>query len=226
MVGCEASKKQEMKSEKRTTQQEVTKTLIPGLPTIGIVIFDGFLTNEVVAPLDVFSKSNSDGKSLFNVILLAAEQRSYPSEEGLKVLPDYTLANSPELDVLVVPSSFHPEELVKDSMLINFVRSRGRQADYVASHCAGAFVLGESGLAKQKKIVTYVTGGTALQEKYPELNVMDDSKIDVVQDGNVFSSNGALVSYTASLDLLEEMTSKAHRMKVEADLLLDRLSTK
>ncbi len=53
------------------------------LPTIGILIFDGFLTNEVVAPMDVFTKKDSFGKSLFNVALIAKEDKIYVSQEGL-----------------------------------------------------------------------------------------------------------------------------------------------
>ena len=93
-----------------------------------------------------------------------------------------------------------------------------------ASHCgAGAFLLGESGAAKNKKIVTYCSGGEALQQKYPSLIVMDDSKNSVVRDGNIISSNGNLVSYIASLELLELMTNKAQRTHVANELLLNKL---
>jgi len=201
----------------------MNKDVNPVLPTIGIVIFDGVLTNEVVAPIDVFTKSDSNGNRLFNVVLIAEEQRVILTEEGLSILPDFTFTDSPKLNVIVVPSSMNPENQTSDSNLVNFIKKKSKSADYTASHCAGAFLLGEAGVAKNKKIVTYCSGGEALQKKYPSILVMDDSKNAVVKDGNIISSNGNLVSYIASLDLLEIMTSKAQRKYVENELLLYKL---
>ncbi|MEQ8245151.1 DJ-1/PfpI family protein [Fulvivirga sp.] len=199
------------------------KTLSAGLPTIGILIFDGFLSNEIVAPIDVFSKKDSLDQTLFNVVLIADEDRHYISEEGLKVIPDFTITNSPMLTVLVIPSSMNPDEQVKDSHLIEFIKEQSRATDYIASHCAGAFLLGESGVADGKKIVTYCGGSQSLQQDYPSLLVQDDHQNSVIQDGKIISSNGNLVSYLASLDLLELMSSTAHRHHVENELLIHKL---
>jgi transcriptional regulator GlxA family with amidase domain len=193
------------------------------LPTIGILIFDGFLTNEVVAPLDVFSKADQTGNKVFNVLIIAKEQRLYITEEGLHVFPDYTIEETPKLNVLVVPSSMNPAEQVNDTALVTFIRNQNQTTDYTASHCAGAFLLGESGVAKGKQIVTYCGGSESLQKDYPDLLVQDDHTTSVVRDGKIFSSNGNLVSYMASLDLLELMTSTSHREHVAQELLLHRL---
>ncbi|MBC8046348.1 MAG: DJ-1/PfpI family protein [Fimbriimonadaceae bacterium] len=201
----------------------ITKTIDTTLPTIGILIFEEFLTNEVVAPMDVFTKKDIGGKQLFNVILIAKEDKIYISEEDLKVLPDFTINNTPELNVLIVPSSNHPDKQINDTVLINFIKEHGKTADYIASHCAGAFMLGEAGVADNKKIVTYETGSAALQKQYPKLLVMDDEIVSVVQDGNMITSNGGLVSYIASLDLLEQMTNNTQRKYVEEQLLINKL---
>ncbi len=50
--------------------------------------------------------------------------------------------------------------------------------------------------------------------------------MSVVQDGNIISSNGSLVSYIASLDLLEQMTNKTQREYVEELLLINKLKQK
>lgn len=201
----------------------MTKTINPALPTIGVLIFEEFLANEVVAPMDVFAKTDSTGKILFNVVLIAKEDKVYLSEEGLKVLPDFTIRNAPHLNVLVVPSSNHPEKQIQDQDLIGFIKAQNQSTEYIASHCAGAFMLGESGVADNKKIVTYPSGTDKLQKAYPKLLVMDDNVVSVVKDGKIISSNGNLVSYRASLDLLELMTSPAHRRYVEEQLLMNKL---
>lgn len=201
----------------------MTATLDTTLPTIGILIFEGFLTNEVVAPLDVFTKRDSDGEKLFNVVLVAKEDKVYISEEGLKVLPDFIIGSTRNLAVLVVPSSNNPDAQTEDTTLINFIKEQNKTTAYIASHCAGAFMLGKSGVADHKEIVTYCSGSDALQKQYPNLLVLDDTKVSVAQDGKIISSNGNLVSYLASLDLLEQMTNAGHRKRVEKQLLLHKL---
>lgn len=224
---------QRSKDHKKTTTNTnslptkmTKKTIDENLPTIGILIFEGVIINEVVAPLDVFSTSNKEGKQQFNVITIAKENKVYTSAHGLKVKPDVTLNNVPQLKVLVIPSSYSPTDQTSDKALVEFVKQQNQSTEYIASHCAGAFLIGESGIAYNKEIVTYVTGGESLKASYPNLIVADDSTVSVVEDGKFISSNGSLVSYLASFHLLEKLTNKAHRKFVEEAILFHRLNNK
>ncbi len=227
LISC--SKQTKTNSENKTVttnssqEKMIGKFINKNLPTIGILIFEGVIINEVVAPLDVFSNPNIDNKHLFNVITIATENKTYKSAHGLKITPDYLIEDIPELKVLVVPSSYNPTDQTSNKKLVDFVKKQNKTTEYIASHCAGAFLIGESGIADNKEIVTYVTGGESLKASYPNLKVADDSKVSVVQDGKFISSNGSLVNYIASFDLLEKLTSKEHRKFVESSTLFDRL---
>ncbi|WP_422360927.1 DJ-1/PfpI family protein [Reichenbachiella sp.] len=211
---------------KQEAAPQETTYINKDLPTIGIIIFDAVITNEILAPLDVFSKHTAKGEKLFNVVFLAAEQRAYRTEEGMRMLPDFSFANTPDLDVLVIPSSYESAKQYKDQQLVGFVNQQYDELDYVATHCAGAFTLAASGKVDNKEMVTYISGAQRLKEEFPALNVQDDGVVSVAHDGKVFSSNGSLVSYLGSLDLLETLTDPAHRKYVEGSLYLERLSAK
>ena len=211
-------------SPQSKNQNQMEKLKENELPKIGILIFEGFLANEVVAPLDVFTKAQENGKSLFNVFLVAEKDSTYVSEEGLKIIPDLTIRNCPDLDVLVVPSSMNPDYQTKNQVLVNFIKKQSEKAEYTASHCAGAFLLGEAGIADGKQVVTYCGGSEALQNDYPNLLVQDDNVNAIVTDGNIISSNGNLVSYLASLELLEKMAGTEQRKHVENELLIHKLN--
>lgn len=227
ITACSGRKDNNLNSEISSFKMgSMTKSLDTTLPTVGILISEGFLTNEVVAPMDVFAAADANGNKKFNVVLIAKENKVYESEQGLKVIPDFTIDQTPKLKALVVGSSYHMHQVVEDKEIVNFVREQNKTTDYIASHCAGAFLLGESGVADNREIVTFVTGGESLKKEYPNLKVMDDSKVSVARDGKIFSSNGSLVSYLGSLDLLEEMTSLSHRKDVENHLQLNRLRGK
>lgn len=199
------------------------KSLDENLPTIGILMYEDVLMTEVTAPVDVFAKHSEDDKQLFNVITIAESYKLYTSEEGLKMFPDYTYGNSPKLNIIIVPSAYDMASYVRDEKLIDFIKSQDNHTDFTVSNCAAAHLIGETGIADGKKIVTWVGGGTDLQKNYPNLIVQDDSKISFVEDGKFMSSNGNLATYISSLELLEKLTSREHRKYVESRLYLDRL---
>jgi transcriptional regulator GlxA family with amidase domain len=199
------------------------KVLQKDLPIVGLLAYDGVLTTEVTAPLDVFTKLNTDGKKMFNVIIISEKKDVIVSEEGLKISSDYTYDNCPKLDVLFVPSSYDVSLEVKNTKTINFIIAQNKNAKYIVSNCAGAQIIGKSGVADGKKIVTWIGGGKDLQKEYPQLIVQDDTIVCYVEDGKFSSSNGNLATYISSLELLEKLTSKEHRKYVESYLYLDRL---
>lgn len=204
----------------------LTKHLKPfkqELPTIGLLMYNGVLTTEVTAAADVFTKPTQEGKQLFNVVTIAETEKPIVSEEGLKLVPDYTFENCPTLTVLFVPSAYDMYAQVHNNKIVEFIKRKNQETDYTVSNCAGAQLIGASGIADGKKIVTWIGGGKQLKIDYSNLIVQDDSLVTYVEDGKFSSSNGNLASYVSSLILLEKMTSAEHRTFVESYIYLERL---
>jgi transcriptional regulator GlxA family with amidase domain len=193
------------------------------LPTIGLLAYYGVLQSEVFATSDVFSKPSEEGEQLFNVITIAETKAPIVTEEGITMLADYTFDDCPDLDVLFVPSAYDMYAQVHNVKIVDFIKQKNAETQYVVSNCAGAQLIGASGIADGHKIVTWIGGGEQLQKDYPNLRVQDDSLVTFVEDGKFSSSNGNLASYVSALNLLEKMTSMEHRKFVESYLYLDRL---
>ncbi len=204
----------------------LTKHLKPfkeELPTIGLLMYNGVLQSEVIATSDVFAKPTEVGKRLFNVVTIAETGKPITTEEGMKFVPDYTFANCPKLEALFVPSAYDMYAQVHNNNIVDFIKEKDRETKYTVSNCAGAQLIGASGIADGHKIVTWIGGGKQLQIDYPNLKVQNDSLVSFVEDGKYSSSNGKLASYISALQLLEKMTSREHRKFVESYLYLDRL---
>jgi transcriptional regulator GlxA family with amidase domain len=199
------------------------KPFNPKLPTIGLLMFNGVLQGEVIATSDVFAKPNQNGEQLFNVITIAETKKPITTEEGMHFVPDYTFDNCPKLTALFVPSGYDMYAHVRNVKMINFIKKKNQETKFTVSNCAGANLIGKSGIADGHKIVTWIGGGEQLQKDYPNLKVQNDSLITFVKDGKFLSSNGNLASYISALELLEIMTSLEHRKFVESYLYLDRL---
>ena len=205
------------------TQSKHIRTFNPELPTIGLLMYEGVLQGEVIATSDVFAKPTEDGQHIFNVITIAETELPITTEEGVRIIPDYSFENCPDLTALFIPSAYDMYAQVHNENIIDFIRAKNEETEYTVSNCAGAQLIGASGIADGHKIVTWIGGGEQLQKDYPNLIVQDDSVVTFVEDGKFSSSNGNLASYIAALHLLEKMTSADHRKFVESYLYLDRL---
>ena len=234
LCGCHSNNSQSQKENAEVAKKEIftdsdtlTNHLKPfkdDLPTIGLLMYRGVLQSEVVAPSDVFSKPDGpDGQQLFNVITIAETENPITTEEGLTLVPEYTFENCPTLTALFVPSAYDMYAQVHNQKIVDFIKEKDRETKYTVSNCAGAQLIGASGIEDGRKIVTYIGGGKQLQKDYPTLKVQDDSLVTYVEDGKYSSSNGNLASYISALNLLEKMTSPEHRKFVESYLYLDRL---
>jgi len=218
--GVEETKQAEFASDTLTKH---LRPFNPNLPTIGLLMYNGVLQSEVVATSDVFAKPAQDGSQIFNVITIAETENPITTEEGLRLIPDYTFQNCPKLKTLFVPSAYDMYSQIHNDKIVNFIKEKNKETDYTVSNCAGAQLIGASGIADGHKIVTWIGGGDQLQKDYPNLKVQNDSLVTYVKDGKFLSSNGNLASYISALELLEIMTSPEHRKFVESYLYLDRL---
>ncbi len=204
-------------------EQQSLKPINDSLPIIGLLMYDGVLTTEVTATADVFTKPTPEGKQLFNVITIAETSDPIVSEEGLKIVPDYTFENCPKLDVLFVPSAYDMYTQVHNPKIVSFIKEQNKNTKYTVSNCAGAHLIGESGIADGKKIVTWIGGGEELQKNYPNLKVQNDSVVRYVEDGKFLSSNGNLISYVSALNLLKKMAGQEQVDFVESYLYVKEL---
>ena len=230
LLNCNSDKSKKDSDSEFTTHKEIstdtlTKHLKPfktELPTIGLLMYNGVLQTEVTATSDVFSKPTEGGTQLFNVVTIAETENLITTEEGLKFVPDFSFENCPKLEAIFVPSAYNMYAQVHNKHIIDFIKKKNLETKYVVSNCGGAQLIGAFGIADGKKIVTWIGGGEQLQKDYPNLIVQNDSLVTYVEDGKFSSSNGNLASYISALNLVEKMTSKAHREFVESYLYLDR----
>ncbi len=191
--------------------------------TIGIVVFDGVLTSEVIGPAEVFAVAGQ--QEWFRgakVLLIGIEpQPLISTAEGIRLAVDATIDDDLALDVLLVPGGSDMSPLLEHDKLNRFVQKQEATAEWLGSVCAGAFLLGKAGVLDGKQATTWFGGETRLQAQFPAIQVVYDKP--VVVDNRRITANGGLVSYQAALVLLGQLSSAAHAHEVYESLGLERL---
>ncbi len=203
----------------------VNSSVYAATSKIGILVFEGFLTSDVTAPIEVFGAATK--KSWFSsyevVVISATKEEEVLSEEGLRVIADKTIYDDLSLDVLIVPSAYEMKDLLNDKVLIEYIKKQSKSASWMASNCSGAFLLGEAGVLDGKKATTWAGGEKGLSKAYPKIKVQYDK--NVVVDDKVITSNGGPVSYQAAFELLAKLSSDKFSKEISEAIQYNRLAS-
>lgn len=192
-------------------------------PRIGILIFDGVLTSDVISPAEVFGVASKKAwfKDYKVSFISVNNQAKVTTEEGLVLTPDFHIGNTPELDVLIVPSAYDMKPLLNNNQLKEFLVTQSANVKWLSSNCSGAFLLANAGLLDGLNATTWAGGETELQNDFAQVKVIHDQ--NVVIDGNRITSNGSVVSYQSAILILLKMSSEKHAKEVFESLQMQRL---
>lgn len=190
---------------------------------VGFLIMDGVYNTELTAPFDIFQHTifRKNIKAM-NVFTVANTDDPILSFEGMRILPDYNyLTDSiPKIDILVVPSAeHHLDSDLEDEAMLNFVRKVDANAQFITSHCDGAFVLAKAGLLEGVVSTTFPSDIDAMREMFPTLDVRKE--VLFVHDGKYITSAGGAKSFEAALYLCEHLYGKEIAQSLAGGLVID-----
>lgn len=189
---------------------------------VAILIMDGTFNTELTAPMDIFHHTEfRKGIKPMNVFTIANTTDPITTFEGLKVLPDYSyLDHFPLIDVLVIPAAeHHLDSDLENTNLIEFIQEVSETAQYVTSHCDGAFLLAKTGLLDDRTSTTFPGDIDEYKEMYPQLKVADS--VLFVHDGKFITSAGGAKSFEASLYLCELLYGKKNADELAEGMVID-----
>lgn len=167
--------------------------------TVGIVLFEGAEELDWAGPWEVFALASMNG-GLTPITI--GESSPVTSAKGLRVVPDTTLEEAPELDVVVVPGGLATRTKRDDERLVGWLRERCARAEWVTSVCTGAILLEAAGQLDGRKATTHWMALDELDEG-SEVEVVRGERY--VVDGNVATAAGVSAGIDLSLWLVGEL---------------------
>jgi transcriptional regulator GlxA family with amidase domain len=189
---------------------------------VAFLIMDGVYNTELTAPFDIFQHTQfREGIKAMNVLTIARTRDPVTTFEGLRILPDFSyMEEYPQIDILVVPSAEHHLDTdLEDAEMIDFVIRTAATANYVTSHCDGAFVLAKAGLLDNVASTTFPSDIELYKKMFPQLEVKED--VWFVHDGKFITSAGGARSFEASLYLTELLYGDAIARRIAQGLVID-----
>ncbi|QCX00843.1 glutamine amidotransferase [Aggregatimonas sangjinii] len=216
-------------ADQKTTKPKTAKTerILPDLKAdrynVAFLIMEGTYNTEFTAPFDIFHHTQyRKGIKAMNTFTVANTLDPIRTFEGVRILPDfdYTKDSLPQIDILVVPSAEHHLDTdLKDTVMIDFVKRIDQDAEFVTSHCDGAFVLAKAGLLDKVASTTFPSDIETYRKTFPHLNVKDS--VLFVHDGKYITSAGGAKSFEAALYLCEYLYGEEIARSLAGGLVID-----
>jgi len=157
-----------------------------------------------------------------NVFTVANTDEAITTFEGIRILPDYNYIKDslPKIDILVVPSAeHHLDSDLEDNVMLNFIKKVDTEAQFITSHCDGAFVLAKAGLLNNSVSTTFPSDIDAMRTMFPKLDIRKE--VLFVHDGKYITSAGGAKSFEAALYLCEYLYGKDIAIQLAGGLVID-----
>lgn len=207
----------------KASSQAIKQTDSSGITVrnAGFVCVDGVYNSELMAPYDVLQHSIfRDSTDYVRCFIVTPDGQPFTTFEGIRIVPDYSFATAPEIDILIIPST---ETSMTDDLenpeLMNWLKAVVARAEYVITVCDGAFPLAATGALDGRTATTFPADRSRLEHMFPKIQVRYD--VNFVVDGKFITSVGGALSYEPALYLVEHLYSKAHALRTAQGLVLE-----
>jgi len=157
-----------------------------GHVTIGCLIFPRMDQIDFTGPFEVLSRVPDS-----TVHVVAKTVDRIRDVQGLILTPGISIAETPELDVLLVPGGYGQRDLMEDEEVLSLIRRQAESGRIVLSVCTGALLCGAAGILRGRRATTH----WAAWDLLPYYGAVP-TRSRVVVDGNLVSAAGV----TAGLD--------------------------
>jgi cyclohexyl-isocyanide hydratase len=162
---------------------------------IGSLIFDDLDQVDLTGPHEVLSRLPDSSWKIYAKTMAPARDM-----KGLRILPDATLDEAPQLDVLHLPGGYGVDAALSDPVILNWVRRQAEGAQAVFTVCTGALLLGATGLLRGRRATTHWAS-------HPMLALLGATPVNerVVEDGKFVTAAGVTSGFDGALHLAAKL---------------------
>jgi cyclohexyl-isocyanide hydratase len=176
--------------------------------TIGCLIFPRMDQIDFTGPFEVLSRIPN------STIHVIAKTKSTVSDiQGLILTPEMSIAEAPELDVLLVPGGFGQQQLMNDEEVLSLIRNHFTAGRLVFSVCTGALLCGAAGVLRGRQATSHWSAWNLLPY-YGAIPV----RSRVVVDGNLVTAGGVTAGLDAALVVASLLRGDAIAQEIQLSI--------
>jgi transcriptional regulator GlxA family with amidase domain len=160
---------------------------------VAILIFEKLTALDAIGPYEVLRRAPG-----WEVRFVGAAKGTVRSDSGaLGLSADYTLAEAPEPDIVLVPGGEGSRALMGDEAVLSWLRDVDARTKWTTSVCTGSLVLAAAGLLDGKRATCH----WLFLERLRELGA-DPVEGRFVEDGKLITAAGVSAGIDMALYLV------------------------
>ena len=180
----------------------------PYTRNVAIVVYENAEPLDWTGPFEVYNDAGSFGQvgetPAFNVYIVSKTTQPL-NAQGLKVVPNYSIADAPKPDIVVFPGG-PAAHIYDDPEFFAWAKKASIEAEIAQSVCTGAFVLAKAGLLDNLDVTTFHGAIDRLRTTYPSARVQDGRRF--IDNGHVVTTAGISAGIDGSLNVVARLLGR------------------
>ncbi|CAM4111225.1 HTH-type transcriptional regulator CdhR [Pseudomonas reidholzensis] len=186
--------------------------------TFGFLVMPNFTTIGLASAVETLRMANLAAcRTLYRSVLIAASGEPVTASNGMRILPDHSIADAPPLDALFVVGA-NPIITDRSSRpLIDWLRQLARHKVPLGGICTGSQLLARADLLKGYRCTIHWEDIEALKERFPGI-VISNQLFELDRDR--YTCSGGVAAMDMMLHLVAREPDGAQVAAKAAELLL------
>ncbi len=187
--------------------------LFDNRPILAMLCYPGMFPLDLIGPEAVFS-----GMGTHRIMLFWKERGIVKSDSGIGIEVANSFSDLPEkLDIIFVPGGgFGTLKCMEDQGVLDFLKSRAKNAKYVTSVCTGSLILAAAGLLKGIKATSHWASRDFLAD-FGAIPI----EARVVEDKNIITGGGVTSGIDMALILASRLAGEARAKAIQLNIEYD-----
>jgi len=170
--------------------------------SIGVILFNDFELLDVFGPLEMYGMAPES----FDIHLVAQSGGQVVSRQGPKSVVDHEFAAAPQFDLLLVPGGKGTRSEVDNPIILDWLCTQSKNAEYVTSVCTGSALLARAGILDGLGATTNKRAFEWVASQSGEVSWEKQARW--VEDGKFFTSSGVSAGMDMSLAVIARILGR------------------
>jgi transcriptional regulator GlxA family with amidase domain len=195
------------------------------IPTtdIGLIVYEKAQMAAILGLTDLFTVASKIAAKRQDRAHLPL-QVSHWEIQGAHLRPTCTFSSNPDssgkLAVVIIPPTLEePTDQQTAAPWLKWLRDQHAEGAILSSICAGAFLLGETGLLSKRKATTHWGYVAQFKSRFPDVD-LDVDRI-IIEDGDIVTAGGAMAWTDLGLRMVDRFLGSQVMSETAQMLLID-----
>jgi transcriptional regulator GlxA family with amidase domain len=183
------------------------------IKTIGILVYDGVNDLDFMGPRYILGQAMG-----VKTLLIGLKKGNIKTVMGVEIVPNTVIDSISALDILIIPGGFTGTiEAAYNKDLHQWIRNIDKTTKYTGAVCTGVWVLGATGLLKNKKASTNWYREEEFLKKYNAIPANER----YTQDGKYWTSAGVTAGMDMALAIMNDIYGDRYAQAIMLDMEYD-----